>query len=221
MAGGGWTSSRRSSAATLGAFRRVDRPPRRVRACAARARAARASVSDDDYLLEPGRRLRRGPGADDADDARGGRGGHGRRRGGSTRGGGCGRLGGGGAHAEEARGRILASRSGPRDGPRGGVGSGQGWGRQRPAAASRAACVGGCGGAGVLRTPYGSGVCKLVTRVSVRCQCRSAWSLRGQPSVRRVSLCASSVEQEFKVWCLHSILSSTIPRTTLTMLSNR
>ena len=86
MAGGGWARSRRSSAATLCAFRRVDRPPRRVRACAARARAARSSVSDDDYLLERGRRLRRGPGADDADAARGGRGGHGHRRGGSTRG---------------------------------------------------------------------------------------------------------------------------------------
>ena len=71
--------------------------------------------------------------------------------------GGCRRLGGGGAHTEEARGRLLASRSGPHDGSRGGAGSGQGQGRQRPAAACRAACVGGCGGAGVLRTPYGSG----------------------------------------------------------------
>ena len=86
MAGGGWASSRRSSAADLSAFRRIGRPPRRGRACTARARAARPSVSDDDYLLELRRRLRRGPGADDADAARGGRGGHGRRRGGSTRG---------------------------------------------------------------------------------------------------------------------------------------
>ena len=75
--------------------------------------------------------------------------------------GGCRRLGGDGAHAEEARGRPLVSRSGPCDGPRGGAGSGQGRGRQRPAAACRAACVGGCGGAGVLQTPYGSGLCHL------------------------------------------------------------
>ncbi len=203
MAGGGWTSSRRSSAATLGAFRRVDRPPRRVRACAARARAARASVSDDDYLLEPGRRLRRGPGADDADDARGGRGGHGRRRGGSTRGGGCGRLGGGGAHAEEARGRLLASRSGPRDGPRGGVGSGQGWGRQRPAAASRAACVGGCGGAGVLQYVCAGGRAPFVNGARARLQYVSAVGLPGPVSSPTVVVGPRGVMDALISWVLH------------------
>ena len=44
---------------TSSAFRRIGRLPRRARVCTARARAARPSVSDDDYLLELPARPRR------------------------------------------------------------------------------------------------------------------------------------------------------------------